>query len=288
MTDVLDIIKDEVLSPRILLRAISFMGWPVMLAGYLPGFLGTAAEVAIHTAPGLLEGESFSDAFVAEYGWRLKLAASHMTGLAAAELSATLAAQLGAAAGGLGISEAAEKKIRELLDRARQEFGDQAVDALERRAQELADRQIDQAFARVMGDPAFADAVRSMGPDELRRLGVRGIAARFGVRDDVAALAANAILHERVFDLSPEKFSIATGESLRAASDREGPVLDPIVVENSGAFAETPEEAARREAIEAALRRRFAQPPILTTAAKTGVVLAPLFVALFLAAAARR
>ena len=75
---ILDDIGDFVTDPSNIIRAVSYMGWVGYLASFLPGILSTAAEVTVNTLPGLVRGESFSDAFVAEYSWRLSNVAKYI------------------------------------------------------------------------------------------------------------------------------------------------------------------------------------------------------------------
>lgn len=65
-------VADYASDPSNWLRAISYMGWTGMLTSFLPGVLGMVADATVVAMPGLVRGESFSDALVAEYGLRLK------------------------------------------------------------------------------------------------------------------------------------------------------------------------------------------------------------------------
>lgn len=74
-SSLLDDIGDFVTDPQNWLRAVSLMGWTGILTDMLPGALRILAEATVHTMPGLVHGDSFSDAFIKEYSWRLKQAA---------------------------------------------------------------------------------------------------------------------------------------------------------------------------------------------------------------------
>jgi hypothetical protein len=284
--DINDILKGKVTAPFVgvvdftepttWLRALPFMGWTSLFLDTFQGLgiLGKAAEVATHLAPGLIEGDSVSDAFMADYGARLKLAVTYLIGTGLAAASATAGAYLSSTAGTVGsdtfrqfVSKVdLDKYLNELEAEARKDLGPDRVQQIIDQSSDTADVQINQAFSRLMQDPDFAhafdpylkastglqgppvsippnfttspvltstdpgaaairaslqNAITSTTSQNLAKLGLSptDLAGKFNVRADVAALATNAILHRRVYDVSPASFDVTTGAQ-NPGSDR--------------------------------------------------------------------
>jgi hypothetical protein len=225
-----------------ILRVLPFTGWVGALASMFEalGFVATGAEIAIHLAPGLILGDSLSDAIIADYGARLCIVVGAKVGAVLAGASSAAAVVLGQTTttgslggiSGAGLCGAALKKIRDAADK---QLGPKKATAIAQEAELEVDREFNQAFARLMQDPAFLDLYRrapvggsSKALDDFG-LGPDVIGDRFGVRHDVTALAINAVLHERIYPVNARTFNVITGKR-----------RTPIAVPSAEA---TPEEA---------------------------------------------
>lgn len=245
------------LTPTLVLRALPF-GWPTLLLDMFPawGFLRDGAEVAIHLAPGLIEGESVSDAFMADYGYRLKIAAGFVGGAYISAATGALSVELSEALG----SEEAERNTRKLdafLKQAWQKLveklgPEQAQAGLDHVEQQF-DQDFNGAFAKLVQNPDFQQALFDANPrgqgvpaDAALRsahLTPAEVAARFGIaRQDVAALAINAVLRARVYDVSSQNFDPVTGaqkfppeqESRASGTNSDWALVDLVLAQNNG------------------------------------------------------
>jgi len=235
--------------PVVILRALPFTGWVGFLAGAFQGagVLAQGGEVAAHLAPGLVQGESFSDAFMADYGARLKIAATVLGGQELAAASPTVdaamsdaVAEVQGAAAQAGqhltstqiqvalakmTSDEADAVLQKGRDALVKELGPTSANQLLGQIAGNVDDQLNQAFAKAVQDPgltaALAKIAKSFGtapidPSQLAavNLAPSDVASSLGIRQDVAALAENALLHRRVYDVSPRRFDPVTGDMI--------------------------------------------------------------------------
>lgn len=202
-------------------------------------------EVATHLAPGIAAGDSVSDAFMADYGARLKIAAGVLFAGALAAAGAAVSTAAGA-----GSSAAIDRAEAE----ARRKLGDAFVDRIKKEIGDRVDREINQAFARVVPDPELNRQIGQIAArpggisiDALEQagLGAADVARRFGMREDVAALAINAIARRRIYGVSPETYDPASGARIiPISSDRSSgsnsawALADLLSAQKEGAAAE--------------------------------------------------
>ncbi len=210
VSGIFDDVKSAVVTPSTLLRVLPFVGWPALFLDMYQGwgFLGKAAEVAIHAAPGIVQGDSISDALIADYGTRLKIAAGVMLGGALSSLSVEVSSALGT--GGVEAAEAAARKA----------IGDENVDRIKGEIEKKADETIVQPFKRMVGtsdlqaqvgDLKRAGNLRDVQTADASAVSAPALARRFGTREDVAALALNTLAHERIYGVTPQSYDPATG-----------------------------------------------------------------------------
>jgi hypothetical protein len=183
---------------RTIFRVASVMGWPGFVASFLPGALGIAAEKAIVAFPGLVEGESFTQAFRAEAAWRMKIVERYTLVKAALDYADAV--------------DKAAKNPEVIAHVGKAEF-DRLVDDLRRRG-----------FSE---QAAVEQAIRQLKltPGDLS--GLCAQASGVPCREDAVATIVNGLLKRPIYDLG--KFDLATGSSFGTLE------ADPTIPQNLAA-----------------------------------------------------
>jgi hypothetical protein len=220
-----------------LLKVLPYTGWVATLLDMYQswGVIAKGAEIAVHVAPGLIRGESLSDAIIADYGARLCIVAGVKIGAVLAGASATASAILatyGASAAGVtgalaGIegTKLCTDVLRKIKEAAEKELGSQKANAIAEEGERAVDQEFNRAYARLVTDRALVDLYRSprvraaltftRSKEKVLDsfgLGPEAIGERFGVRHDVAALAINTVLHDRIYGVNARAFDVITGQ----------------------------------------------------------------------------
>jgi hypothetical protein len=173
LSDIGDVITSPV-GTAVMSAAVPF--WGGSMIDYLGGsnsVLGRAAEVSMTTSPALVQGDSFSQAFAATYGVRLKAVASYFLGQTGSEAQANDTA-----------NRLINLSYQKLAGDSRLSQGVTAA-----------------AAGATDGDVAGALDRAGFSPE--------AIGQRYAVRPDVAAMAINAILHRDVYNVSD--YATSTG-----------------------------------------------------------------------------